>query len=302
MRQLLLASVVFVSLLPVAASAQPMIQSQEGIALENQILQLQQQMQQGQGGGSAIGGAVAPPAPDEGGGGAPESGIVSNLLNQVQQLQAQVQQLSGQVDTLQNQVNTQHDATEKEIGDLKFQVTGGAGASGAAGAAGDAGAPPGPDTIQAPAGDGGDSNGQQPDVPPPPPVAPVPASPHAALRAGQAALAQHDYKAAEASARTVLGSAKSSADGYQAQFLLAQSLAGEGRPQDAAIAYDDAYNRSRAGTNAPASLLGLASSLTAIHQASAACDTLASLNSQFPTPPPALRPRIAAASRRAHCG
>ncbi len=330
MRQLLLASTVIVSLLPVVAMAQPMIQSQEGIALENQILQLQQQLQQvqgsgGSGGGSALngGGAYQPPADQGSGGAAPDSGIVGNLLNQVQQLQAQVQQLSGQVDTLQNQVNTQHDGTEKEIGDLKFQVGGGAAAGGTAGAGGAPpgapGAAPGTDTMQAPPGtdagagagdasggnsDGGASAGDgagPPDVPPPPP-APVPASPHAALRAGQAALAQHDYKTAEASARSVLGSAKGSPDGYQAQFLLAQSLAGQGRPQDAAIAYDDAYNRSRAGTNAPASLLGLANSLTAIHQAAAACDTLASLNSQFPSPPAGLRPRIEAASRRAHCG
>ena len=59
----------FVALLPFAAHAQPIVQSQEGIALENQILQLQQQVQQlqnnggnGGGGGSALGGQAAPPS------------------------------------------------------------------------------------------------------------------------------------------------------------------------------------------------------------------------------------------------
>ena len=84
--------------------------------------------------------------------------------------------------------------------------------------------------------------------------------------------------------RNVLATSKSSPEGYQAQFLLGQALAGQGRPQDAAIAYDDAYNRSRTGSNAPASLLGLANSLTAIHQSAAACDTLASLNRPVPDP------------------
>jgi TolA-binding protein len=53
--------------------------------------------------------------------------------------------------------------------------------------------------------------------------------------------------------------------------------------------------------NAPSSLLGLANSLTSIHQEAAACDTLASLNSQFPTPPAGMAGSITAASHRAHC-
>jgi TolA-binding protein len=292
MRQNLIAFVLFYSLLPFAtAQAQPMIQSQEGIALENQILALQNQLQQlqsgGGNGGSSLGGGSAAPAPS--GNAAPPPSIVTSLLSQVGQLQAQVQQLNGQVDTLQNQVNTQHDATEKEIGDLKFQMTGGAGTT--------PGAPAAPGAPQALNG----TLGTLPAAAAATAPAAPPASPKAALAAGRAALAKHDYAAAEANARSILATAKTSPEGYQAQFLLAQALAGEGKPQDAAIAYDDAYNRSRTGSNAPASLLGLANSLTDINQASAACDTLASLNSQFPTPPPGLGPQISAASRRAHC-
>lgn len=276
---------VLVGVWPLAASAQPMIQSQEGIALENQILQLQQQLQQvqaggGGNGGSSLGGGSAPLPPQQSSGAPPDASAMTNLLTQVNQLQSQVQDLSGRVDTLQNQVNTQNAAMEKEIGDLKFQMTNGASPGAAGGTPGTPSAPP---------------------VLAPPPQAAAPASPKAALHDAETALAKHDYTAAESNARAVLAASKTSPEGYKAQYILGQALYGEGKPQDAAIAYDDAYNRSRTGTYAPGSLLGLANSLTAIHQASAACDTLASLNSQFPTPPSGMGPAIEAASRRAHC-
>jgi len=294
MRQHLLAFVMFASMLPFsAAQGQQAVQSQEGITLENQILQLQQQVQNmgaGNGSGSSLGGSSSPaPAPDAASGATPpDSSIITSLLTQVQQLQAQVQTLNGQVDTLQNQVNTQHDATEKEIGDLKFAMTNGAAGAAAPAAGAAAGAAAG---TLAPA--------------PPAPAAAAPAapssSPKATLKAGQLALHKGDFPTAEADARAVLAAAKSSPEGYEAGLLLPESLYAQHRPQDAAIAFDDEYNRARSGTNAPAALLGLANSLTAIHQTSAACDTLSSLNSQFPTPPKGMRARIDAASQRAHC-
>jgi TolA-binding protein len=290
MRQHVFVIAVFAALLPYGAAAQPLVQSQEGIALENQILQLQQQMQQlqaGGNGGSALGNSQPAPAPSDNGG-APNS-IVANLLTQVQQLQAQVQQLNGEVDTLQNQVNTQHDQTEKEIGDLNFKVTGGAapGAPAAPGTPPPAGAQP--------------AQGVPANAKPVLPPAQASASPKAALHAAQEAIVKGNYAAAETNARTVLAGGKSSAEGYQAQYILAQSLYGEGKPQEAAIAFDDAYNRNKSGDYAPGALLGLANSLSAIHQDAAACDTLASLNSQFPTPPKGLQSGIDAANRRAHC-
>jgi TolA-binding protein len=293
MRQNLFAFAVFASLLPFsAAQGQTVIQSQEGIALQNQIDQLQQQLQQvqqsqssggdngGDNNGSALGNAA--PAPSAA---PPAGGIVASLLTQVQQLQAQVQSLSGRVDTLQNQVDTQHDATEKEIGDLKFAMTnGGAGAAGAAGAAA--------------AGAGAAAAPESPSPSPPPAAA---ASPQAQLHAAQQAIIHGDYRTAESDTRAILKTSKTSPQSYQAQLILAEALYGEGRPQDAAIAFDDTYNHNRTGTYAPLALLGLANSLTSIHQAAAACDTLSSLDSQFPTPPDGLGPRIEAAKHRAHC-
>lgn len=298
MRQHFFAIAVFAALLPAGAMAQPMVQSQEGIALENQILQLQQQVQQLQSGassGSALGGsAPPPPAPSAA---APSSDILGNLLNQVSQLQAEVQQLNGRVDTLQNQVNTQNAATQKAIGDLNFKVTGNAG--GAAGAPGTPGAPP----LNAPQSLTAGTLGTLPagTAPGPAPATAAPASPTEAVKAAQAAFIKGDYATAEANARAVLATSKSSPAGYHAQYILAESLYGEGKPADAAIAFDDAYNQNRVGTYAPGALLGLANSLTDIHQASAACDTLASLNSQFPTPPAGMAPRIQAAEARAQC-
>ncbi|MDE8344905.1 MAG: hypothetical protein POH28_01835 [Acidocella sp.] len=269
------------SLLAGSAFAQPVIQSQEGIALENQILQLQQQVQQLQsnsgGGGSSLGGAANPP-PASNNATPPAGGMVASLLNQVGQLQSQVQQLNGQIDTLQNQVNTQHDATEKEIGDLKFQMT-----NGGATAATQPAAP------------------AEPAAPPAAPQATASTTPHALLLAAQDDYDKHHFPAAEAAARSLLSTDKTAPEAYRAQYILAQALAADGKPQDAAIAYDDAYNRNRTGAEAAPSLLGLASSLAAINQNEAACDTISSLNSQFPTPPAGLAPRIAAVSQRAHC-
>jgi TolA-binding protein len=281
----ILAIAIFATLLPLGAAAQPMIQSQEGIALENQILQLQQQVQQlqsGGGGASSLGGGQNNLPPSDYNSANPPSGIVTSLLTQVQQLQGQVQDLNGKVDTLQNQLTTQNAAMEKEIGDIKFQMGNAA-----------PGAPP--------------ASGQPHSAPqnlngaPPPAAASGPATPKAALHAAQEAILHRDYATAETDARGIIATAKASPEGYQAQYILAQSLYGQGKSQDSAIAFDDTYNRDRSGAYAPGSLLGLANSLTAIHQESAACDTLASLNSQFPTPPKGLGPAIDAASKRAHC-
>ena len=88
---------------------------------------------------------------------------------------------------------------------------------------------------------------------------------------------------------------------YDAQFLLAQALAGQRQWSRAAIAYDDAYTRSKRGAHAADSLLGLASALVAINERRAACDTLGKLRAEFPNPRPDLREEVAAASRHAGC-
>jgi TolA-binding protein len=114
-------------------------------------------------------------------------------------------------------------------------------------------------------------------------------------------LARRDYPAAEQAAREVLTGARASPRAYDAQFLLAQALMGQRQYSQAAIAYDDTYNRARKGVHAPDALLGLANSLIAINEKHAACDTLAKLRSEDPTLRPDLRDAVNASAQRASC-
>ncbi|MDX5931442.1 tetratricopeptide repeat protein [Acidiphilium acidophilum] len=290
MRRTLLAALPIAALafgfLPVTARAQ-MISSREGIALENQILELKQQIQQMQQSGGNGNSALAAPAEPVAPGGA-SSALLPNMLQQIQTLNDQVQDLRGRVDTLEHEVATQHDELKQEIGNLKFQMSqaGGAGAGAAA-------MPTAPAPQAAPQA--------APQVAPPRAAARAPRV-EASLTAARRALAAGDYQTAQADARAVIARQGKGAGNGGAELVLAQSLAHQGQNQSAAIAYDDAYNASRTGPNAPDALLGLAGSLTAIHQNQEACDTLDSLASQFSSPSASLATRIHLARVRAHCG
>ena len=85
---------------------------------------------------------------------------------------------------------------------------------------------------------------------------------------------------------------------YDAQLLLAQALVGERQYAQAAIAFDDTYNRSSMGAHAQDAPLGLASALASINEPKAACDTLARLRREFPQPRADLREVIIAAGQR----
>jgi TolA-binding protein len=263
-------------MVPLRMAQAQMISSREGIALENQILELRQQLQQQQPGNG--GSALAPPQGNYGAPGAAGAvSMIPGLLQEVQTLQDQVQSLRGRVDTLEHEVATQHDELNQEIGDLKFQLSQGS---------------------------------QQNAAPQPAPVpAPRPAPRSAAVQpaivtpaAANKALAAHDYHGAEADARTLLARNRTGAAGAEAQFIRAQALAGEGNSQSAAVAYDDAYNADKTGPHAPYALLGLANSLSNLRQNQAACDTLDSLSSQFSSPSADLSHSIHAARLKARCG
>ena len=280
------------------ARAQSQIESREGIALQNQILEMRRDIQNlrdqiarggGGGGGSA---PVRAPAPSSGGG---SNEMIAQLLDRVANLEEQVRQLRGRTDELGNQVQRQGDDLNKQIGDLNFRMQAIEGTGGKSPPMPQSGPPP--TTLGA--------------IAPPAPIAPAapppgapPAgkrTPELTLQEGNAALARRDYTTAEADAREVLAGGRASPRAYDAQFLLAQSLAGRKDYSQAAIAYDDSYTRARTGTHAPDALLGLANSLTAINERRAACDTLVKLRSEFPTVRPDLRDQIAAARNRAGC-
>jgi TolA-binding protein len=134
---------------------------------------------------------------------------------------------------------------------------------------------------------------------------PIPAdgkrTPELALQEGHAALARRDYVAAEKSAREVMGN-RASPRAYDGQFLLAESLTGQKQYAQAAIAFDDAYNRSHKGRYAQEALVGLAQSLTAINEKKAACDTLGRLRTEFPQVRADLKDTITKTNDRAGCG
>ena len=286
-----------------AGPAWAQLDSREGIALRNDIYQLQQEVQALQQQVARSG--AASPTYLGGGGYSAQSGsndIVTQLLARVDDLSEQVRQLRGRIEEAENKIQQQGADLGKRIDDLAFQVQNGGVAppSGTQAATPGFGQPPPPSAAPAisppPAPLGATV------VPPPPPrSATIPRTPEAAMREGTTALARRDYPAAEAAAREVLSRFRTSPRAYDAQYLLAQALAGERQFPQAAIAYDDAYNRSRKGAHAQEALLGLASALTAINEKKAACDTLVKLRVDFPQQHPNVREAAAELHRRAAC-
>ncbi|HBK04421.1 MAG TPA: hypothetical protein DDZ81_01015 [Acetobacteraceae bacterium] len=262
--------------------ARAQVESREGIALQNQLYQLRQelksvedQLARGGGGSGSRLPAYAPPPQQSGG-----NELVTQLLTRVDALEDQVRQLRGQIDETQNQQHRLSDDLNKKIDDLAFQMQ----------TPGKPSAPP--------------MGGPAPTTLTPPPQAAArpagPRTPEVALQEGNAALARRDYPAAEAAAREVLAN-RTSPRAYDAQFLLAQALAGEKQYPQAAVAYDDVYNRARTGTHAQDARLGLASSLTAINEKKAACDVLSRMQSEFPHLRPDVSAGVAATSAKAGC-
>jgi TolA-binding protein len=279
------------------------LESREAIALQNQIMDLRRQIQglqdQSAHGGTPtyLGRGAYPSTP----GGT--SDLVAQLLSRVDALEEQVRQLRGRLDETQNQVQRQGADLGKRIDDMAFQ-----GQNQQGGAPGlppqpppsNLAPPPGayPPSPPAPVALGG------PPLPPgaaAPPAGPVHRTPEIAIQEGNAALARRDYTTAEAAAREVLNGSRTSPRAYDGQFLLAQALIGEHQFSQAAIAYDDTYNRSRKGAHAQDALLGLANSLTAINEKKAACDTLAKLHTEYPTPRPDIRDAAVGTAQRAGC-
>jgi TolA-binding protein len=286
---LLVGGLMLACLVLAPANAQTQIESREALALRDQIAQLQYQIQQLQAQVGSGGGERAYAPPPSGGG----NDMTAQLLVQVNQLSDQVRQLQGRVDVLQNQLQQQTADLGKRIDDLSFQLQNSQGVAGQAGAAA-APSRPAP-TLGPPPG----YLGAAPAGSPTPPVAP-PRTPELAMQQGDTAMARGDYPAAETAAREVLAN-RTSPRAYDAQFLLAEAQYGQRQYSQAALSFDDVYNRSRRGPHAQDALLGLANSLTALGDRTAACQAIAKLRGEFPAPRPELRQPIVAAAQRAGC-
>ena len=271
--------------------AKAQMQTREGIALQNQILELQREIQMlGQrGGAGGYPGYPQGPAPSPA-----NSDLVTRLLTRVESLEGTVRELRGRVEELGNRLQQQTAQLNKRIDDLQFQVqnpqSGAQAGSPEAPGAASANLPPAPSALSTPPRPATN----------PPQAASGRRTPEMILQDGQAALQQGNFDTAEQDAREVLAN-RASPRAYDAQFLLAQALLGQKQYSQAAIAYDDAYNRQKKGSHAQASLLGLADALVSINEKRAACDTLTKLRAEFPAPSPDLRDRAAQVARRAGC-
>jgi TolA-binding protein len=291
--------------LAAAGSARAQMDSREGIALQNQILDLRaqlQQLQQSQGqGGAAPGGypsSLPPPSPDQNspyGAPPPAAGVNSDtaaqLVVRVGNLEDQVRELQGKVDDLTNQLQRQNDALTKQIGDLQFKL-----GQGAPPASGNNNPPGDLLTPDAPEPAPHETQAERPAAPPPP-------APHRtaenALREGNAALARRDYAAAAAAAHEVLAS--HSVRSTDAQFLLARAESGEHKYREAAADYYLAYNREPKASGAPVALLGVANALIDMNDKSDACQALAKLGAEFPKTSANVHAAELSARKRAAC-
>ncbi len=261
------------------------IDSRDGIALQNQILELRQQVQSLQ---QQRGGSPTPVyRPDRGG---DTGGLTAQLLDRVSTLEDQVRSLRGQVDQLTNSQQRQSEDFAKQLGDMKFAMQNSGPAPSRVPQGGQTLSPP-PSNL---GGDGSILTGL-----PPIPAGPVPRTPELAMQEANAALARRDYPAAEAAAREVIS--KRSPRAGDAQFVLAQAEMGERNYQQAAPDFYDAYNRNRTGARAPDALLGVANALVALGDKPSACDALAKLRTEFPQPRSDIREGEVSVRTRAAC-
>jgi TolA-binding protein len=292
LRKLLLAA----PLLPLlmAAPAMAQMDSREGIALQNQILQLRQELDQVRrsgGGGSSLG--AAPMAPS-GRGGAP-SELTGQLLDRVNQQDEELRRVRGRVDELEFRNRTLQQQLEKLQGDMDYrmqQLEGGGGSRPAPAApaapaqSGSLGNAPPAAAAAAAAAAGG--------------AATAPRTAERALADGQAALGRRDYQAAEAAAREVVAS-RNTARSQDAQLLLGGALLGKRDFPNAALAFDDAYKRNRQSARAPEAMIGLANSFIGLNAKREACETLDNLRTEFPRLSGGIADRATDARRRGGC-
>ena len=253
--------------------------------------QLYQQNQSGAPVAAPSDDAGAPVAPSYGGGsdqgGAAGTGgnLTAQLLDRVSTLESEVRSLRGRVDVLEQQLQTSTATLNKQIGDLGFQLQqNGAGGRAPAAADGIPAAPAAPPSAAA--------------SPAPRAAAVAPRlTPESSLRAGNAALARHDYDTAAGDAQAALHGPHAA----DAQYLLGSAYAGQRNYQQAAVAYYGAYTRNPHGPMAPSALLHVGTSMTALGQTGAACEALGKLGAEFPGLHGGVATSATALRRRLHC-
>jgi len=268
-------------LLPGLAAAQ--VESREGIALQNQILRLQQELEAIRRGGlpppqPGGGGFLPPPGGSRPPQGQPQAELVGTLLDRVARLEEELRSVRGRAEQSEFRERQLRERVEKLEGDLDFRLQQLEGQR--------QGANTGATTPARPAA-----------TPPGNPPASGPRPPQRALSEGQAALGRRDYGAAETAAREVIAS-RDAARQTDAQILLGDALMGKRAFADAAIAYDDARRRSPNGSRAPEATVGIANAFIALNNNRDACGLLNDLRGATGT----VAERANDARRRARCG
>ncbi|MCA3357426.1 MAG: hypothetical protein ING02_05485 [Roseomonas sp.] len=263
--------------LALASPVQAQVETREGIALQNQILDLRRELDALRRGGGAV--APAPSAPARGS--AASGDLVQQLLGRVQELEEENRRLRGRADVADNNDRQMRAEIEKLRGDLDFRLQ--ALERGAGRPAAPRPPQPGP-AAQAPA----------------PAPSSAPRTAEKAIADGQAALGRRDFAAAEAAAREAIR-ARPGARAQDASLLLGDALMGKRDFQNAALAYDEAYSRNRQGARAPEAMIGLANAFQGFGAKREACETLDNLRSNFPNLSGPQAQRAADSRRRAQC-
>jgi TolA-binding protein len=266
--------------LALATPAHAQVETREGIALQNQILDLRRELDALRRGG---GPAAAPSVPSRGA--AASGDLVQQLLVRVQELEEENRRQRGQLDVAENNDRQLRAEIEKLRGDLDFRLQ--ALERGAGRPAATRPPQPGPAAQAQPA-------------PANPAPSSAPRTPEKAIADGQAALARRDFPTAEAAAREAIR-ARPGARTQDASLLLGDALMGKRDFQNAALAYDEAYSRNRQGARAPEAMIGLANAFQGFGAKREACETLDNLRSNFPNLSGPQAQRAADSRRRAQC-
>jgi len=262
--------------LALATPAHAQVESREGIALQNQMLDLRRELDALRRGGAV----AAPSAPSRGP--AASGDLVQQLLGRVQELEEENRRLRGRLDVADNNDRQMRAEMEKLRGDLDFRLQ--ALEKGAGRPAAPRPPQPGPAAQTQPA-------------PASPAASSAPRTVERAIADGEAALAQRDFTAAEAAAREAIRIRT----GQRALVLLGDALMGKRDFQNAALAYDEAYSRNRQGPRAPEAMIGLANAFQGFGARREACETLDNLRSNFPTLSGPQAERATDSRRRAQC-
>lgn len=263
------------------ASAQ--LSSREGIELQNQILELKTQLSQMQSlnnsGDRSDNHRRKKSSDDSAENAAAESGLLTQLLTRVENIEEQQRTMRGQLDDLSHQVETQMATMNKKIEDANFAASQGSGASNAkdtAAASASAGASAGTASVSA-SNTGG-----------------------ATLKDGRQALVNRDYQQAEDIARQILATPQGK-NSVNTNFLLAQSLAGQKKYREAAVTYFKTYKQSPSSPRAPEALLGVSASLIASNQKKEACEALQLMHSKYPNATAKVKKAAEELGKRGNC-